>query len=99
MLMHLLPSINKVFSLLIQHERQQQQLNNDDIKLVANFNKPTFSGKYFDQNPKSNYTGHGRGHKVCSYCNKIGHYHRILFQETQSPSLLEETDYSSYFQQ
>lgn len=74
------PSINKVFSLLVQKERQH--INNlKDNKVITFINKPQFSGKPHDRTTQHIAVGRGRGTKIFSYCNKIGHTNGVCLKK------------------
>lgn len=68
LLMDPLPALNKVFSMVIQHERQGHYYVNDDASVLVNAADSRKSGQ-----------GRGRGsggrgsHKICSYCHLGGH--------------------------
>ncbi|XP_019436494.1 PREDICTED: uncharacterized protein LOC109342873 [Lupinus angustifolius] len=99
MLMDPLPSINKVFSLLVQKERQNAILPGDS-KLIANIsndnidNKFRTRGKGFhgqtggrqpsQSRPQSNPRG-GRGTKICTYCHKQGHTIDVCYRKHGFP--------------
>lgn len=75
-----LPSINKVYSMLTQQERQMNP-HLDESRVLANFSDANSQGRGNGGrgNPgRGNYGGGrnqgGRGkRKICTYCNKVGH--------------------------
>ncbi|XP_022642959.1 uncharacterized protein LOC111242697 [Vigna radiata var. radiata] len=83
LLMDPLPNINRVFSLIMQQERQEKQ-GPTETKILAHVNDRSNRWK-FDQNWKNQgrgtgVRGQGRGRgrnpnygKQCSYCNKMNH--------------------------
>ncbi|XP_020207161.1 uncharacterized protein LOC109792187 [Cajanus cajan] len=75
MLMEPLPNITKVFSLLIQQERQFNSVI-DDSKALAVIDQQGFRGRPPNRGGRAGrFIRGGRGHnsKVCTYCNKLGH--------------------------
>nr|KYP34297.1 hypothetical protein KK1_044765 [Cajanus cajan] len=75
MLMEPLPNITKVFSLLIQQERQFNSVI-DDSKALAVIDQHGFRGRPPNRGGRAGrFIRGGRGHnsKVCTYCNKLGH--------------------------
>lgn len=70
LLMDPLPNINRIFSMVIQHERQY--LSNDDAKILANSPAYKRSQGRAKGSYSSNYSGRNSG-KVCSHCGKDGH--------------------------
>ncbi|XP_058733978.1 uncharacterized protein LOC131605662 [Vicia villosa] len=89
MLMDLLPSVNKVFSLLIQQERQTIQPLGKD-KLLAYINKSNQKGPSSDQTSKSSAYQQSKGVKICSYCNKPGHTIEVCFKKNGLPPYLKK---------
>ncbi|XP_019442317.1 PREDICTED: uncharacterized protein LOC109347040 [Lupinus angustifolius] len=99
MLMDPLPSINKVFSLLVQQERQSTMLT-DDSKLIANISNDNFDNKFrtrgrgfrgqtggrqrSQSRPQSNPRG-GRCTKICTYCHKQGHTIDVCYRKHSFP--------------
>ncbi|XP_052736590.1 uncharacterized protein LOC108336976 [Vigna angularis] len=77
LLMDPLPNINRVFSLIMQQERQEKH-NSVDTKVLANVTDK--SSQWKGQGRGSGFCGQGRGRgrnpnygKQCSYCNKMNH--------------------------
>lgn len=87
LLMDPLPNINKIFSMVIQHERQVSGTEESKI-LVGNANtdakKSQGRGKggYF-----GNYSNKG---KVCTHCGKTGHTVDVCYKKHDFPPLGEE---------
>uniref|UniRef100_A0A151UDR9 Retrotransposon gag domain-containing protein n=1 Tax=Cajanus cajan TaxID=3821 RepID=A0A151UDR9_CAJCA len=84
MLMEPLPKINKVFSLLIQQERQMsvqpditQILMNNTESYVGgrgDFGRGRRRGRNHNFSGQG-YKGHGKNNKMCTYCNKFWPYY------------------------
>ncbi|XP_047177474.1 uncharacterized protein LOC124844559 [Vigna umbellata] len=77
LLMDPLPNINRVFSLIMQQERQEKQ-GSADIKVLANV--ADRSRQWKSEGRGSGFRGQGKGRgknpnygKQCSYCNKMNH--------------------------
>ncbi|XP_014500575.1 uncharacterized protein LOC106761528 [Vigna radiata var. radiata] len=79
LLMEPLPNINKVFSLLIQQERQYQDRGgtNDTFKILAStVDKTNWRGQGRGTNSRGQGRGRGRNPnygKQCSHCHKMNH--------------------------
>ncbi|XP_073219713.1 uncharacterized protein [Cicer arietinum] len=73
MLMEPLPTISKVFSMLLQQERQFFS-HTEELKTVAavsNHSRGFGRGSSLGSGRGSG--GRGRGYKICTHCNKSGH--------------------------
>nr|KYP66985.1 hypothetical protein KK1_013301 [Cajanus cajan] len=71
LLMDHLPTLNRVFSILLQQERQHQHEVVNDSKVFAN---AVENKKSFGRGRGSNFKNGGRGNgKMCTYCGKSGH--------------------------
>lgn len=80
MLINPLPPINKVFSLLIQQERQVL-LPQEYEKLLTAFSKPFLHRRPLDNKPKNFSFGRGRGIKICTYYNKPDRTIKFCFKK------------------
>lgn len=77
-----LPPLNKAFSMILQHERQNQYGVVDESKLYVNSAaKPSF-GRGRGSFPKQG--GRGSG-KICTYCGKEGHTVEVCYQKHGYP--------------
>ncbi|XP_014499198.1 uncharacterized protein LOC106760249 [Vigna radiata var. radiata] len=83
LLMDPIPNINRVFSLIMQQERQEKQ-DSAEIKILANVAdrnsqwRPDQTWRSQGRGTRSRGQGRGRGKnssygKQCSYCNKMNH--------------------------
>lgn len=88
--MNLLPPINKAFSMLIQQECQFGSPPNKDDKLMANFSKSSPKYHFPDNNNKKSSYGCGRGTKIWSFCNKIGHTVNVCCKKPGLPPYLKK---------
>jgi len=80
LLMDPLPSMNRIFSMVIQHERQGNFVVGDDSKVfinVVDYKRPQGRGKGFMQNSGSK--------KVCTYCGKTGHTMETCYRKHGFP--------------
>ncbi|XP_050914976.1 uncharacterized protein LOC127129915 [Lathyrus oleraceus] len=91
MLIQHLPPINKVFSFLIQQERQFTSPAGED-KFIAQVSKPYNKSKSWESYNKSISTGRGRDIKICSYCQKPGHTIEVCFKKHGLPPYLKKAN-------
>lgn len=89
MLMTPLSPDNKVFSLLIQQERQTVQPIKDD-KLLAHISKPYQRGGSPETGSKNQPYKKSKGTKIRSYCNKPGHTIEVCFKKHSLPLYLKK---------
>lgn len=89
MLLNPLPPINKVFSMLIQQERQMIAPIEED-KLLANFAKTQHRSSSTDNNPRNSAVGRGKSLKMCTFCNKSGHTVEVCFKKHGLPPYLKK---------
>lgn len=87
--MNPLPSINQMFSLLIQQERQFNSPVEEDT-FVAQMSKPFNQGKHWDINTKSSSVARGCGIKIFPYCQKLGHTIDVCFKTHGLPPYLKK---------
>jgi hypothetical protein len=87
MLMDPLPNIGKVYSLLVQQERQSL-LNLDESKILAASSNPPSGRGYSSQRGRNDRGGRtnggrgkGRGNRVCSHCGMTNHIVDICFKK------------------
>ncbi|KAK2406745.1 putative mitochondrial protein [Trifolium repens] len=80
LLMDPLPPLNKVFSMVIQHERQGNFPSSDDSKILLNAAKSM-------ANPKA-------GARVCTYCGKDNHTIDNCFKKHGLPPHLRKSSYA-----
>ncbi|GAU43894.1 hypothetical protein TSUD_399420 [Trifolium subterraneum] len=81
LLMNPLPTINRIFSMVLQHERQYNSTHFDDSKVLVNSHdarkpKGRCHGSSSSQGNRSNSYGannYGAKNKECSYCGKTNH--------------------------
>ncbi|XP_061353944.1 uncharacterized protein LOC133298628 [Gastrolobium bilobum] len=94
MLMDPLPSINRVFSLIVQQERQLQLEGNvpnvESPKVFFNFVEKSHSGRgrsQFHGRGMSTYNGRGRSNRsrLCTYCGKTSHTVDTCFEKHGYP--------------
>nr|XP_023887900.1 uncharacterized protein LOC112000030 [Quercus suber] len=88
LLMEPLPTINKVYSLLIQEERQRSIGLSNSVHIEsttlavkgsnANFN-PNFPG-FFGNSGASGKNSKGRDRPICTHCGKLGHVMEKCFK-------------------
>ncbi|XP_058732848.1 uncharacterized protein LOC131604424 [Vicia villosa] len=81
MLLNPLPSVNKVFSMLIQQERQIFTPLPDE-KMIAQIQQSSAKNRPTDLTTKPSYNPKTKGLKICSYCNKPGHTIEVCFKKT-----------------
>jgi len=67
LLMDPLPSINRIFSMVIQHERQGNFIVNDDSKVLINIVDKRMQGR------RKGFVQNSGPRKICAYCGKTGH--------------------------
>lgn len=83
--------------MMIQQERQLLPPIKDD-KLLANISKPYHHFFNACHNYKAPHYGHGRGLKMCTYCNNIGNTIELCFKKHKLPPYLKKSrinnDYS-----
>lgn len=82
LLMDPLPSINRVFSMVIQHERQNIQIVSDDSFVNAvdrRFGQGRGRGGY-----NQNFDGRNSS-KICSFCGKTGHTVDVCYRKHGYP--------------
>ena len=85
MLMEPLPSINKVFCLLIQQERQKG-VNLEEPKVIANVTDNNGNGRgSYNNHGRGAGRGRGQSFKVCSFCNKTGHTIDVCYKKHGYP--------------
>ncbi|XP_004515732.1 uncharacterized protein [Cicer arietinum] len=85
MLMEPLPTISKVFSMLLQQERQFFS-HTEELKTVAavsNHSRGFGRGSFLGSGRGSG--GCGRGYKICTHCNKSGHTVDVCFKKHGYP--------------
>ncbi|PNX73688.1 hypothetical protein L195_g029592, partial [Trifolium pratense] len=75
-----LPPINKVFSLVIQHERQGNSSELDDSKILVNAAK---NGKFASSSKPST--------RTCSYCGKDNHVVENCFKKNGVPPHMKKS--------
>ena len=89
MMMDPLPDLDKVFSIIIQQERQLV-LQFDDSRVLAQLD--TNNGTYGRGRGCGGHTSGGRGRdrstKICIYCNKSGHMVDTCYKNTWLSSSL-----------
>ncbi|XP_014502000.1 uncharacterized protein LOC106762540 [Vigna radiata var. radiata] len=105
LLMDPLPNVNRVFSLIIQQERQEKQSNTETRILVNmaernNQWKPDQSWR--NQGRANGIRGQGRGRgrnpnygKQCSYCNKMNHTVDECYSKHEYPPWYKKEDKKS----
>lgn len=71
------PPLNKIFSMIIQQERQNGHNIEDELKVLVNA-----AGS---SNPKFHGKGRGQNTKVCSYCGKLGHTVDVCYRKHGFP--------------
>ncbi|XP_058783548.1 uncharacterized protein LOC131658251 [Vicia villosa] len=92
MLMSPLPNVNKVFSMLIQQERQTSTPVPDE-KLIAQVQQQQSSkGRPSEANTKPPYNPKSKGIKICTYCNKPGHTIEVCFKKHGLPPYLKKAN-------
>lgn len=92
MLMDPLPSIDKVYSMLTQQERQMNP-HLEESRVLANFSDANSQGRGNGgrgNSGRGNYGGGrnqgGRGkRKICTYCNKVGHMVDTCYKKHSYP--------------
>ncbi|GAU45704.1 hypothetical protein TSUD_86800 [Trifolium subterraneum] len=66
-----LPPMNKIFSMVLQHERQGNFASVDESKVLVN---AADSKKPYYKNSKPNFQSfNGKGNRHCTYCDRQGH--------------------------
>ena len=92
-----LPPINKVYSLLIQEERQRSigRSSGPFVESTALAAKVTGTGSTASNGSK-NYKGKGRDRPICSHCGLQGHPVEKCQQNPQISSWLQGQRQSSY---
>lgn len=77
-----LPTMNKIFSMVFQHERQDNFLIYDDSQVSINFvgfNKSNFKPS------NSNFQQHISKLKVCTHYGRIGHTMEVFYRKYEFP--------------
>ncbi|XP_073219765.1 uncharacterized protein [Cicer arietinum] len=85
MLMDQIPHISKVFSMLIQQERQFFHPTEDpkSVAVVSNYGRS--SGHGSSSTGGRTYGSRRRGYKICSHCNKPSHTVDVCFKKHSYP--------------
>ncbi|XP_058734143.1 uncharacterized protein LOC131605858 [Vicia villosa] len=83
-----LPSINKIFSMILQHERQLIPTFSEDSKALINTSE---SKKLYQKSGKSFTKSKPR---VCTYCNKSGHTVDTCYKKHGLPPHLQRSNSS-----
>ncbi|XP_050876914.1 uncharacterized protein LOC127080648 [Lathyrus oleraceus] len=81
-----LPSLNKIFSMVIQHERQivHHVSVSDDSKILVNAAENRRSSF------RNNKTGFKSGQRVCTFCDKLGHTVDTCYRKHGVPPHLQK---------
>lgn len=88
LLMDPLPSMNRIFSMVIQHERQGNFAISDDSKALVNaveYKRPQGRGRGSPQT-----TGFRQGNRVCTYCGRNGHTVETCYKKHGFPPHLQK---------
>ncbi|XP_022633263.1 uncharacterized protein LOC111241069 [Vigna radiata var. radiata] len=105
LLMDPLPNVNRVFSFIIQQERQEKQ-SNTDSRILVNMAKRNNQWKpdqsWRNQGRATGIRGQGRGRgrnpnygKQCSYCNKMNHTVDECYSKHEYPPWYKKEDKKS----
>ncbi|XP_019447312.1 PREDICTED: uncharacterized protein LOC109350536 [Lupinus angustifolius] len=103
MLMQPLPPINNVFSILIQQERQMALENLSTSQTLSSIKsydtrqrgrgrglKGSIGGRSNTQGRMAS-NSRGRGHKICTFCQKIGHIEDVCYKKHGFPPSFSNT--------
>lgn len=83
-----LPDVTKVFSMVLQYERQHERLNSSEMQSLSIVN--VASGKKFVGKGK-----HDWGSRHCTYCGKSGHTVETCYKKHGLPPWLKNRNYQS----
>lgn len=88
--------INKVFCFLIHQERQHIRHVAYD-KIIAFMIKFPYKPRQNESTTKPFYMGHGRGIKICTYCQKLGHTINVWFKKHGLSPYLRKTNVAQLY--
>jgi hypothetical protein len=82
----MLPPLNRVFSLILQYERQNGLLPEDDTQVFVNMSRS--KKEYSKGKGASASAGKGYRDRLCDYCQKQGHTEDVCYKKYGYPSKL-----------
>ena len=87
LLLEPLPFVNRVFSMVIQHERQLLQSTSflEDHKILSNSADARHLAGGRGRGATNGGGGHGTSNKVCTYCGQTGHMVEICYAKHGYP--------------